>query len=89
MLSGSRIFRAPPGTEPGQVPIRYARGDRLHLSGYLWPEVPERAGGAPFLWTESLGRGRIIAFTSDPNFRALWRGLLPVFANAVFLGGTL
>jgi hypothetical protein len=35
-----------------------------------------------------VGSGRVIGFTGDPNFRAMWRGLVPLFANAVFLGGT-
>ena len=47
-----------------------------------------RHAGAPYLWTERAGRGRVIAFAGDPNFRDLWHGLLPVFANAVFLGST-
>ncbi|NIP79979.1 MAG: hypothetical protein GWM90_12460 [Gemmatimonadetes bacterium] len=88
MLYGSRIYEAPDDVEPGEVPIRYAEEARLRLAGYLWPEVPARVAGTPYLWTEELGSGRVIAFTGDPNFRAMWRGLLPLFANAVFLGGT-
>ncbi len=88
MLSGSTIFEAPSDADPGEVAMRYADGDRLRLSGYLWPEVPDRVAGTPYLWTQRMGSGRVIAFTGDPNFRALWRGLLPIFANAVFLGGT-
>jgi hypothetical protein len=89
MLSGDRVFRAPDDAGPGEVVIRYAPAARLRLSGYLWPEAPDRVAGAPYLWTERIGGGRLIAFDGDPNFRMLWRGLLPLFANAVFLGGTL
>jgi hypothetical protein len=71
---------------PGEVVARYAPESRLRLAGYFWPEVPARLAGTPFLWTESLGRGRIIAFNADPNFRDMWRGLLPLFGNAVLLG---
>ena len=88
MLSGSRIFEAPDDVRPGEVVLRYAAADRLRLAGYLWPEVPERVGGSPVLWTERVGSGRVIAFAVDPNFRMLWRGMLPIFANAVFLGGS-
>ena len=88
MLSGDRVYQAPDDVGPREVAVRYVDGDRLRLSGYLWPEVPDRVGGTPFLWTERLGSGRVIAFAGDPNFRALWRGLLPLFANAVFLGST-
>jgi len=54
----------------------------------MWPEVPERLAETPYLWTERVGRGRVIGFAGDPNFRDLWRGLLPLFANAVLLGGS-
>lgn len=88
MLSDGRLYRPPADAEPGDVVLRYADADRVRLAGYLWPEVPTRVAGSPCLWTESVGAGRIIAFAGDPNFRALWRGLLPLFANAVLLGAT-
>ena len=55
---------------------------------YLWPEVPARLANTPYLWTERVGAGRVIAFAGDPNFRDMWRGLLPLFGNAVLLGGS-
>jgi hypothetical protein len=88
MLSGSRVYETPADADPGEVVIRYADADRLHLAGFLWPETPAQVAGTPYLWTERVGSGRVIGFTVDPNFRAMWRGLVPVFANAVFLGGT-
>ncbi len=88
MLSGDRVYQAPEDVRPGEVVLRYADADRLRLAGYLWPEVPDRVAGSPALWTERVGAGRIVAFTGDPNFRMLWRGLLPLFANAVMLSGS-
>jgi hypothetical protein len=41
-----------------------------------------------YLWTERVGRGRVVGFAGDPNFRDLNRGLLPVFANAVYFGAS-
>ena len=89
MLFTDRVYEAPDDLRPGEVVLRFADADRLRLAGYLWPEVPERLGGSPYLWTESIGRGRLVAFAGDPNFRAMFRGLLPLFANAVFLGGAM
>jgi hypothetical protein len=86
MANGSMILAVPKNVAAGEAVVRFAAGDRLRLAGYLWPEVPARLGGSPFLWTERVGRGRVIGFAGDPNFRDLWRGLLPIFANAVFLG---
>ncbi len=87
-VSGNRVFAAPNTVRPGEVVLRYAPADRLRLAGYLWPEAPERLAGSPYLWTERVGSGRVIAFSGDPNYRDLWRGMLPLFANAVFLGGS-
>ena len=83
-----RVLAAPRDVSPGTIVLRHAAQPRLRLAGYLWPESPARLADSPALWTERAGRGRVIAFTMDPNFRDLWRGMLPVFANAVFLGGT-
>jgi hypothetical protein len=43
---------------------------------------------SPLVWTESVGRGRIIAFANDPVFRDHWRGTYTLFANAVLLGAS-
>ncbi len=88
LLFGDRAYAAPRDLRPGEVVLRHAPVERLRLAGYLWPEAPARVAGSPYLWTERLGQGRLIAFAGDPNFRDLWRGLLPVFANALFLGRT-
>jgi hypothetical protein len=35
-----------------------------------------------------VGQGRVVGFAGDPNFRDLWRGWLPIFANAVLFGAS-
>lgn len=88
MVNGGFALAIPRNIQPGQAVARYAPAERLRLAGYFWPEAPGRLAGAPYLWTERVGQGRIIAFAGDPNFRDLWRGLLPLFGNAVLLGGS-
>jgi hypothetical protein len=88
-MFGSTIYEAPADLRAGELVLRVADEDRLRLAGYLWPEVPQRIAGMPYLWTERVGTGRVIAFAGDPNFRGMWRGHLPLFANAVFLGPTM
>jgi hypothetical protein len=88
LVFSDRVYEAPRDLRPGEAVINYAAQPRLRLAGYLWPEMPARLAGTPFLWTEQAGRGRVIGFTGDPNFRDLLRGMLPLFANAVLLGGT-
>jgi hypothetical protein len=84
-----RIYNPPKDLAAGEAILRYAPLPRLRLAGYLWPEVPARLAESVYLWTESDGRGRVIGFAGDPNFRDLWRGLRPLFANAVFLGPSM
>jgi len=88
LVQGERSFATPRDLRPGEVVLRHAPLARLRLAGYLWPEAPARLAGTPYLWTERVGRGRVIAFAGDPNFRDMWRGLLPIFGNAVLLGGS-
>jgi hypothetical protein len=88
LMFSDRIYTVPRDLRAGEAVLRYADLPRLRLAGYLWPEVPARVAGSPYLWTERVGRGRVIAFAGDPNFRDMWRGLLPIFANAIFLGGS-
>jgi hypothetical protein len=88
-IFSDRVFTFPRDVRAGESVLRYAPESRLRIAGYLWPEVPSRLGDSPFLWTESVGRGRIISFAVDPNFRDMWRGLFPLFANAVMLGPSM
>ncbi|HEX6317104.1 MAG TPA: M14 family zinc carboxypeptidase [Gemmatimonadaceae bacterium] len=88
LMRGNLSFDAPRNPSPQEVVLRFAPADRLRLSGYLWPESWSRHAGSVYLWTESVGAGRVVGFASDPNFRDLSRGQLPVFANAVFFGAS-
>ena len=86
--NGERVFTVPKDLRAGEAVIRFAPAARVRLSGFFWPESAEKLALSPFLWTERIGRGRVIAFTQDPVYRDMFRGQLPIFANAVFLGGT-
>ena len=88
LMRGNLAFDAPRNTAPQQAVLRFSPRDRLRLSGYLWPEAWNRHAGGVYLWTERVGAGRVVGFASDPNFRDLSRGQLPIFANAVFFGAS-
>lgn len=87
LVTSSRTLLPPAGPpESGdRAVIRYADED-LRLSGHLWPESEARLPGAVFLYEERVGRGRVVAFTEDPNFRGYWRGANRLFLNAVVVG---
>lgn len=55
------------------------------LAGYISEENLELLKGSSAVGISRLGRGRIVAFTNDLNFRAFWRGTNRIFLNAVFL----
>jgi hypothetical protein len=38
---------------------------------------------------EPMGRGRIVLFADDPNYRHLWPSLNRLFLNAVLIGPTV
>jgi hypothetical protein len=86
--NSDRVLTVPKDLTAGEAIVRFAPANRVRLAGYFWPEMPERIALSPWLWTERVGRGRVIAFAHDLNFRDLFRGLLPLFGNAVLLGGT-
>ncbi|HEX8253443.1 MAG TPA: M14 family metallopeptidase [Thermoanaerobaculia bacterium] len=56
------------------------------ISGVAWPESIDRVKGSVYVTSEKFGRGQVITFADDPNYRLFWRGTLPVFLNAVLYG---
>ena len=64
----------------------FAGAEELLVSGYLWEENRRQLAYKPFTIVQTHGRGLVIAFTADPNFRAYVDGLNVLFMNAVFRG---
>jgi hypothetical protein len=56
------------------------------ISGVAWTESLERIKGSVYVVSEPFGRGQVITFADDPNYRLFWRGTLPIFLNAVLYG---
>jgi hypothetical protein len=55
-------------------------------SGYLWEENRRQLAFKPFVIVQTQGRGVVVGFTADPNFRAYMDGLNVLFLNAIFRG---
>lgn len=65
-------------------PIQYT--DSPLLSGYISKEnAKEIKGTVPFK-VQRMGRGRVIVFTDNTNFRAFWYGTNKLLMNAIFFG---
>ena len=68
---------------------RFASFKDLKLSGFIWPKAEELLAEKGWLFMERYGRGKLILFTEDPNFRASYDGLNKLFLNAILLGPSL
>jgi hypothetical protein len=79
------IFTA---SREGSQVVTYASRD-TRASGFIWPDTEKRLAGSPYLIAEKLGRGHVLLFADDPNFRLLWPRLTKLFVNAVFLAPSI
>lgn len=68
-------------------PIRYTSSPLL--SGYISKENLDKLGNTPSVAISRSGRGRVINFTDNTNFRAFWFGTNKLLMNAVFFGPTI
>ena len=59
------------------------------LAGYISPANEKILKGSAAVITNGFGRGRVISFSDNPNFRAFWFGTSKLFMNAIFFGQTI
>jgi len=69
---------------PYNTPVLYTQ-DPL-LSGYVSADNYEYIKNSSAVIVSTLGRGKSICFSDNPNFRAFWYGTNRLFLNAIFLG---
>jgi hypothetical protein len=72
------------GKNPYSTPLYYS--DNPLASGYISDENEETISGTAAIVVSQFGRGKVIAMTDNPNFRAFWYGTNKLFANAIFFG---
>jgi hypothetical protein len=85
IVDGQRVF-TPIKLDKGRNVGLYAPTDRLVASGLVWDEARDQLARKAFLIEQPMGRGHIVAFAEDPNYRALTEASELLFANAVLLG---
>lgn len=59
------------------------------IAGYVHPQNLERIKNSPAVVAQRFGRGQIVAFSDNPNFRAFWYGTNKLFLNAIFFGKSI
>lgn len=77
------IFLAP-SSDPFSTVVKYTENPLL--GGYVNQENLEALGGTASLIVSGIGRGNVIMFADNPNFRGMWYGTNKLFLNAIFLG---
>jgi hypothetical protein len=85
-MAAGRLIFTPIKLDKGVNAAVFVGPDRLVASGYMWEENRKQMAYKPLVAVQREGRGVIIAFTADPNFRAYMDGLNVLFLNAVFRG---
>lgn len=68
-------------------PIQYTNNPLL--SGYISEENAELIKNSVPFKAKRMGKGRVILFTDNTNFRAFWYGTNKLLMNAIFFGGMM
>jgi len=84
-FSGNVVF-APVLPTRGRQIVTFVGREELLTSGFCWPGTLDLLAGKPYLIYQSLGRGHVVGFADDPNFRAASPTLQRLFFNAVLFG---
>ena len=57
---------------------------QLRISGFVWPNNTERLlKGTAYVIEEHGGRGHVVLFAEEPNFRGIWRTTIRLFFNSI------
>ncbi|MDA0843431.1 MAG: zinc carboxypeptidase, partial [Bacteroidetes bacterium] len=76
-----------PRTNSFENPILYSNSPLL--SGYISEENVKVLSGSSAISIRSIGRGKVIGFTDNTNFRAFWYGTNRLLMNALFFGDSM
>ncbi|MDW3647963.1 MAG: M14 family metallopeptidase [Bacteroidia bacterium] len=82
----SKVFLAP-SKSPYSTVAQYTADP--HIDGYVSDKNLKLIANSAAVLVSSIGRGRVIMFSDNPNFRGTWYGTNKLFLNALFLGNTV
>ncbi len=85
VVNGREIF-TPIKLDKGVNAAYFLGPDQLLAGGYLWEENRKQLAYKPLMVVERQGRGFVVGFTADPNYRAYAEATELLFMNAVLLG---
>jgi hypothetical protein len=85
IFEGRHIF-SPLKLDKGRNVGLFADESEVVASGFVLDEVAKQLAGKAYLMYQSHGKGHVVAFAQDPNFRAYFDGLNLLFLNPVVFG---
>lgn len=85
VYTGSDIYQ-PLTIDYGRNVVSLAAADEVIASGFAWDETRKQIAYKPLLMVQGQGRGYVIAFTQEPNYRAYVDGMHLLLVNAIFKG---
>lgn len=84
LYKNNLVWLKPSKSEYG-TPVVYAK--QPHIDGYISPKIrKEKLPWSAPVVVSPLGKGRVILFAENPNFRGTTYGTNRMFLNALFLG---
>ena len=85
IAEGTRVF-APLKLDAGTNVAVYSPVEKLVAGGHVWKEALPLLSQRAYLMHQPSGRGHVIGFAEDPNYRAYAEATQLLFINAVLLG---
>lgn len=85
LVEGRNIF-TPLKLDKGRNIARFVAEDRLVASGFTYEAKRKQLANKAYLMHQRHGRGHVLAFAGEPNYRAYFDGLNLLFLNGVFFG---
>lgn len=64
----------------------YAPEGKMLLSGHMWEDAQRQLPNKAVVMDVPTGRGHVIAFAEEPNYRAFQESMTLMFMNAILLG---
>jgi hypothetical protein len=76
-----------PSQNPYSTVAQY--GNDPLIGGYIHPTTLKKVKNSAAILVGAEGRGRVILFSDNPNFRGTWYGTNKLFLNALFYGSLM
>ena len=77
------VMRQP--DKPFVTVARYSKSPLL--AGYTAEELQKQIAGSAAIVSHSFGKGKVIGFATNVNFRGVWYGTSRLMSNAIFMAG--